>query len=294
MKFFKSFLLHFIVIILFGAGVLLFCYPFISNYLVSRNQLREIEVYEKAVEDTDDATLAIALKEAQEYNESLLGKGMVKDPFADDEETEDTEYEDLLNINGNSVMGSIEIPVINITLPIYHGTSDEILQEGVGHLNKTSLPVGGKGTHAIIAGHSGLPNAKIFTDLDLLEIGDVFYIHCLNETLAYKVDQIKVVEPDDTDDLAIDPNQDYVTLVTCTPYGVNSHRLLVRGTRIPYEESEKLVVETENRESESMWMQEYKKAVCIGCIVFGVFLFVYIIITIIRKIRRKANAKKGT
>lgn len=173
-------------------------------------------------------------------------------------------------------MGSIEIPSIDVNLVIYHGTEEEVLQKGVGHLQGTSLPVGGTGTHSVLSAHTGLPNKKLFTDLDQLEPGDVFYLHILGETLAYKVDQILTVLPHETDALMIDSTQDYVTLVTCTPYGINSHRLLVRGTRIPYEEAQQIAQDA-GTHSGSTWRDEYLKALFVGLLILLVLIIVKLV-----------------
>ena len=286
----KSFFLRIIGIFMFLISALLVCYPFISNYLMSLNQNSTIESYEQDMQLVDEEKLALARREAEEYNKNLLGKVVLTDPFDPGAESvKDAEYENLLNLSSNLVMASIEIPIINVNLPIYHGTSDLVLQQGAGHLQKTSLPIGGEGTHAVITGHTGLSSARLFTDLNLLKKGDTFYIHCLNDTLAYQIDQIKVVKPNDTNDLRIDSQQDYVTLVTCTPYGVNSHRLLVRGTRIPYTESEKSAL-SHIRESQSTWMKEYKRAVFAGCAVLAIVLVIFIVVRILcNKKRRKVK-----
>ena len=182
------------------------------------------------------------IEQAQEYNESLIGIGSIADPFSESNEnqTENDVYNNLLKIDDTGMMGYIDIPKLDVVLPVYHGTSEKVLQSGVGHLKNTSLPVGGESCHAVLSGHRGLANAKIFTDLNKMEVGDVFYIKVLHHTFAYQVDQILTVLPSDTDSLQIEKGKDYVTLVTCTPYAVNTHRLLVRGTRIPYEEAQKI------------------------------------------------------
>lgn len=186
------------------------------------------------------------IEKARAYNRNLVGIGSLSDPFSNGgNQTEDDVYEQLLDIDGTGMMGYIEIPKIKILLPIYHGTSERVLQSGVGHLEHTSLPVGGKSTHAVLSGHRGLANAKIFTDLNKMEKGDVFYIKVLTRTFTYQVDQILTVEPTETKALEIEEGKDYVTLVTCTPYGINTHRLLVRGRRIPYEEAKKVSDEME-------------------------------------------------
>lgn len=218
------------VILLCGVGVL--AYPAVSNYLMERNGSYIINEYEAQLESTDDADIEVKWNEAVEYNKTLSG-GPACDPFNERNDAEaNGNYDHILNIQ--EVMAYIVIPKIDIQLPIFHGTSEEALQKGVGHLEGSSLPIGGEGTHAVIAGHTGLSGAKIFTDLEKLEEGDLFYIHILGRVLTYRTDQIKVVEPEETKDLMPEAGKDYVTLLTCTPYGMNSHRLLVRGVRTEY------------------------------------------------------------
>ena len=211
-------------------GVCVLLYPVISSILAKMTQTTTISSYQSAVENLTNQEIEKMKADAQKYNQNLYGAAL-SDPFSGSEKL-DTSYVKLLNVG--EVMGYIEIPKVKIYLPIYHGTSEEVLQKGVGHLENTSLPVGGASTHAVLSGHRGLPSATLFTDLDQLVKGDVFYIHILDEVLAYEVDQIKVVEPENTSDLAIEKGKDYVTLVTCTPYGINTQRLLIRGTRIEY------------------------------------------------------------
>lgn len=217
---------------LFLGGAAVFCYPAISNYLNQKNQSRVVQTYEETVASQDDALLAEEWAKAEEYNENLAGDP-VHDPFVPGSGYAlPDNYLDVLNIDG--VMGRITIPKIGVDLPIYHGTDAETLEKGVGHIESTSLPIGGEYRHAVLTGHRGLPSAELFTRLDELEPGDQFYLHVLDATLAYQVDQILTVEPQELETLVAEPGQDYVTLVTCTPYGINTHRMLVRGTRIPY------------------------------------------------------------
>lgn len=217
---------------LFVGGAAVFCYPAISNYLNQKNQTRVVQHYEQTVTAQDDALLAEEWAKAEEYNENLAGDP-VHDPFVPGSGYAlPDNYLDVLNIDG--VMGRITIPKIGVDLPIYHGTDAETLEKGVGHIESTSLPIGGEYRHAVLTGHRGLPSAELFTRLDELEPGDQFYLHVLDATLAYQVDQILTVEPQELETLVAEPGQDYVTLVTCTPYGINTHRMLVRGTRIPY------------------------------------------------------------
>lgn len=289
----KGFFLHAAVLLMFLGSLFLVCYPFFSNYLMGLNQEGEVTGYEQEVKETGEDEIAEALEAARRYNESLFGSAVLTDPFDPGiKQEENLEYDQLLNLGGDSVMGVIEIPAIKVSLPIYHGTADAVLQKGAGHMWNTSLPVGGTGTHAVITGHTGLSSAKLFTDLELMEIGDVFLLHVLGDTLAYRTDQIKIVEPDETDDLRIDPDQDYVTLVTCTPYGINSHRLLVRGTRIPYEEAEELLEEPVIREEESVWMEEYKKALAAGTAILA-FILAAFILNEQRKKHSRKRLKKG-
>lgn len=228
-----------LVILLVALSVLL--YPTISNYLYEKNSSRIVSDYDVTMEQISEEERQAMLAKAQEYNEKLAeNSAIMSDPFLGTAE-EDPEYQSLLNMNGAGVMGYIRIPKIELELPVYHGTSEKVLQRGVGHISTSSLPVGGESTHAVLTGHRGLPSKLLFTDLDEMETGDIFYIKVLGETLAYQVDQILTVLPEDTKELSIVQGKDYVTLVTCTPYAINTHRLLVRGTRIPYEEAIKQV-----------------------------------------------------
>lgn len=210
-----------------GMGMLL--YPTVSDWWNTTQQVNAIAEYDHVVKEMDTAQIDDALHAAEQYNAWLAQRGMALK--LSPEETKD--YDSLLNISGDGIMGVIEIPKINVTLPIFHGTSEEALSEAVGHIAGTSLPVGGPGTHCCLSGHRGLPSARLFTDLTSMEMGDKFVLLVLNRTMTYEVDDVRTVLPDEVDSLTIDAAQDYVTLVTCTPYGVNTHRLLVRGHRIP-------------------------------------------------------------
>ena len=215
-----------VLIMIAGLGIAL--YPTLSDWWNKLTQRREIRTYTEAVEEIDPAAAEAMLREAEAYNETLL-----KNPARFDMTDEEREiYTATLDITGTGIMGYVEIPSIHVSLPIYHGTNEKVLQVAIGHIEGSSLPVGGRGTHAVISGHRGLPSARLFTDIDRLKEGDHFRIRVLTRTVTYEVDQIKVVLPEEMDDLEIDPNEDYCTLITCTPYGVNTHRLLVRGTRI--------------------------------------------------------------
>lgn len=222
---------HFSVIILilvFLLGLSLLLYPTVSDYWNSLHQSRAIANYVENVAGLESDTYEQLWADAQRYNETLPGKA---DRYVmTDEEQE--EYESLLNVSGNGMIGYIEIPSIDCSLPVYHGTDEAVLQIAAGHIAGTSLPVGGESTHCVLSGHRGLPSAKLFTNLDQLMAGDTFILRVLDETLTYEVDQILIVEPEDLSALSIVEGKDYCTLVTCTPYGVNTHRLLVRGHRV--------------------------------------------------------------
>ena len=232
-----------IIIILLFAGAALFLYPAVSSYLAERHQISAVTEYDASVQEMQEEQLALEWRKAEEYNESLAGEP-VHDPFLEGSGMAlPQNYLEVLRVF--DTMGTVEIPKIAATLPIYHGTDTETLEKGVGHLRQTALPIGGAGTHAVLTGHTGLPNAKMFDGLTKLEIGDKFYVHVLGETLAYEVDAINVVLPEEVELLDPISGEDHVTLLTCTPYGVNTHRLLVRGVRIPYVEEERVEQEAQ-------------------------------------------------
>lgn len=225
-------------IILITAGFALVFYPAVSEWNNNRLQEQIMAQYDSEVGKAAETEIDEAREKAKDYNEHLQsGSVVLSDPFDDTKFLPSQEtYNQLLNMDGSGVMGYLEIPQLSVELAIYHSTEDSVMRQGAGHLPGTSLPVGGAGSHAVLSSHRGLPSAKLFTDLDKLQTGDEFYIHTLGETLAYKVDQIKTVEPEDVSDLKVMEGEDYVTLVTCTPYSVNTHRLLVRGVRTEYQE----------------------------------------------------------
>ena len=224
-----------ILILLIGLSLML--YPSFADWWNSFHSSRAIASYEEQVANIDDAQYEELWDAAQDYNQSLLHRP--NDFLLSDEQQEI--YKSLLDFGGNGIMGYIEIPMIDVMLPIYHGTKESVLQIAVGHLDWTSLPVGGAGSHCVLSGHRGLPSARLFTDLDKLKVGDVFMLHVLNEILTYEIDQILIVEPQDTDPLLIEPGKDLCTMITCTPYGINSHRMLVRGHRIESQEEAKVI-----------------------------------------------------
>lgn len=217
-----------LIILVLLAGLSLLLYPSFADWWNSKTQSKAIATYTEQVSVMDDEKYQEIWQSAITYNQTLLARSNTY-TLTDEQQAA---YNGELNFAGNGIMGYIEIPQLNIHLPIYHGTSELVLQVAVGHLEWTSLPTGGESTHCVLSGHRGLPSAKLFTDLDQLREGDLFMLHVLDETLTYEVDQILIVEPDETDDLLIQEGKDLCTLVTCTPYGINSHRLLVRGHRV--------------------------------------------------------------
>jgi sortase A len=269
-----------ILILLLITGISLLLYPTISNYWNSFHQSQAIASYAETVTEIDQNQYEQILKEASEYNLSLADK---ENRFLlTEEETE--EYESLLNVTDTGIMGYVEIPKINLTLPIYHGTSEEVLQVAIGHIPGSSLPIGGKGTHCVISGHRGLASAKLFTNLDTLEIGDTFLIRVLDEALTYEVDQIRIVEPDEISDLEIDPEMDYCTLVTCTPYRVNSHRLLVRGHRIANAQESSVFVTADA-------LQISTKLVAVILTLLMLFLLIVVWLSFDRALQKKKKKK---
>ena len=228
-----------LIVLLVAFSVLL--YPTFSSYLNEKNSSKVVSNYDAESVKLSNAEKEQMLADARAYNQEMLGNIDLIDPFSQTNTEIDERYQDLLNVDGSGMMGYIRIPKIKVELPIYHGTSETVLQAGVGHFWGTSLPVGGESTHTVLTGHRGLPTKTLFTNMDKLKVGDIFYIKVLGETLAYKIDQILTVLPEETEALSIEPGQDYATLVTCTPYAINTHRLLVRGERIPYEEAIKEV-----------------------------------------------------
>lgn len=239
----------------------------ISNYYNERHQSEIHTQYQELIQQVDNTEIIRTRELAQEYNAAIVPGTQLGDAFSQDALLwASQDYEHQLNLTGDGIMGYVEIPMIQVNLPIYHGTDSDALDVGIGHLLGTSLPVGGESTHSVLTAHSGVANQKLFSDLDKLKVGDVFYLKILNETLAYQVDAIHMVLPYDTSHLGITPGEDLCTLVTCTPFGVNTHRLLVRGVRVPYEEAEAIVEEQLQQEEPpaSTWEQQYIKGILIG------------------------------
>lgn len=261
-------------VVMFLAALGLTLYPVISNYVNQKHASEIFTAYQKVIVQTDNTALVQEREKAIAYNKTLVPSTESESSYTQEAlALASDEYDSMLNLAGDGIMGYIEIPKINIHLPIYHGTGDNSLSKGVGHLLGSSLPVGGKSTHSILSGHSGMASQTMFTDLEQLGIGDVFYLCVLDDVLAYQVMEINTVLPSDTSLLGIWEGEDYCTLVTCTPYGVNTHRLLVTGSRIPYKEAEQIAeqVETESG-SGSHWMQYYLRGLEIGLAVVAGFL----------------------
>ena len=269
-------------LLLIAVGVIL--YPLISSYVNEKNQAIIRSEYMEEVQAADDSALREAWAAAERYNAT---RKPIRYSSAAVSEAEES-YQDLLNIKCNGVMGYVEIPKINVYLPIYHGTEGATLERGVGHLLGSSLPVGGEGTHCVLTGHTGMSNQRLFTDLEQISEGDVFYLHVLDQVLAYQVDAINTVAPYETSLLCEVEGRDLCTLITCTPYGVNSHRLLVRGARIPYEAAEEISATEESiPETDSVWMRQYLKGLLLGAGGLLTFAAVILAFIILRKRRRR-------
>lgn len=281
----KILLIIALIFILGGSGI--FLYPTISNKIAEKEHVEAIRNYDEIIGKTNDQILNEELKKAQFYNENLSGDP-VHDPFVKGSGYALPEnYKEVLNISKDGIMAYVEIPKISVYLPIYHGTSEDVLEKGVGHIQSTSLPIGGDSTHCVLTGHTGLPSAELFTRIDELEIGDIFYIHVLNEILTYKIYETKVILPDKIDELQITNENDFVTLVTCTPYGVNSHRLLVKAKQTEFEEykekNEHVTEVSDIREKENNNKNYYLTGIEIGGVVFIIILIVIFILSILIK-----------
>ena len=231
----KRIIVNILIALIFLSGLSVLLYPTVSDYINELHSSRAIASYDDSVLQLEEEDYTKEFQAVVEYNTYLADFSNLNIAASVENEREDDKYNSLLDVAGNGIMGSIKIPSVKINLPIYHGTDEAVLQVAVGHYIGSSLPIGGESTHAILTGHRGLPSAKLFTDLDRLETGDIFYIKVLGEILEYQIDQIEIVLPEEVEGLSIVPGEDYVTLVTCTPYGINSHRMLIRGTRIPYD-----------------------------------------------------------
>ena len=278
----KKNVVRIILIVGFCVGLIISLYPLISNIYSRKNQMDGINKYQEDIEKIDGQEMANELELANAYNRKLNQTIVLTDPFDPSAiDMADDAYYDILNYTDDGVMAYINIPKIDVNLPIYHGTDSEHMLKGVGHLVGTSFPVGGVDTHAVLSAHSGLSTAELFTNLADLKKGDLFYIHVLDDVLAYEVDKINVVKPDETNDLKIVPGQDYVTLVTCTPYGINSHRLLVRGHRVEYDPD--LEKQESKKANNDVWFKEYIKSMVSG---IGIIVLIIIFIVVLKRVKR--------
>lgn len=278
----KKNVVRIILIVGFCIGLIISLYPLISNIYSRRNQIQVINDYTEDIKEIDTKQIAKELELANAYNRKLNQTIVLTDPFDPSAiDMADDAYYDILNYTDDGVMAYINIPKIDVNLPIYHGTDNEHMLKGVGHLVGTSFPVGGVDTHAVLSAHSGLSTAELFTNLADLKKGDLFYIHVLDDVLAYEVDKINVVKPDETNDLKIVPGQDYVTLVTCTPYGINSHRLLVRGHRVEYDPD--LEKQESKKANNDVWFKEYIKSIVSG---IGIIVLIIIFIVVLKRVKR--------
>lgn len=276
----------------FAAGILIFNYPALSTLYNQFHQGTVMAEYDEELARMEQEELDAYRQEAVEYNERLAGSGgAVRDAFAQDggEDPDDPAYAGVLDMEESGVMGAIEIPSINVYLPIYHGTSADVLNVGAGHLMGTSFPVGGESTHAVLTGHRGLPTAELFTDLDQVEEGDLFYIHILKETLAYRVCAIETVLPEQVESLRIEPGRDLVTLVTCTPYGINSHRLLIHGERTGYQGEEHSQTEAMQQ---TLWQWLLAQKTLLLSVGLILIMIIYGTIRLIRDRKKDSRKKK--
>lgn len=278
-KFLKKHLVEIILVLILLAGLCLILYPTVSDWWNSFHQTRAIASYVEDVENTSEEERQAMLEAARAYNDMLSKVG---NSFILSEE-EEAEYMSLLDVSGTGIMGYIQIPAIGVNLPIYHGTDETILQIAVGHIAGSSLPIGGPGTHCLLSGHRGLPSAKLFTDLDQVVEGDVFLLNVLGETYTYQVDQIRIVLPEEVDELAIEQGKDYCTLITCTPYGVNTHRILARGRRIDNAEGEVVI------QKEAVRIQPYRVMLALG---IPVLILIFIITMIYYRLKRPKKDEK--
>lgn len=282
-----------IIVIIFLIGVGVLSYPLISSVVNNINTRNEAAEYFEKAGSADDASLETLFQEAYSYNNALLNTVILTDPF-DEESYEKIEvkYRESFNTNEEGLIGYIDIPKINVYLPIYHGTSLDVLSRGAGHLENTAFPVGGKNTHSVISAHTAYPTETFFDYLTDLKKGDMFFVHVLNQTLQYKVDQIKVVLPDNTKDLHVEKDRDLMTLLTCTPYSINTHRLLVRGERVlPYQPKDNEGLKTVTLDNSYLYFFGYKisyQTMVIGIIVFILFVAgISVLITLVHRRGRK-------
>ena len=293
-----------LIILIFVVGLGILLYPLVSSVINNINDRSEARQKQMDVEKMDSELIRNLFADAESYNSSLTDTVVLTDPFdIESYEKIGAHYEETFDIDGNCFIGYIDIPSIDVYLPIFHGTSEEVLKKGAGHLNNTSLPIGGEGTHSVISAHSAYPSKTLFDYLLDMDEGDLFYIHVLDRVLEYKVDQIKTVLPNDVNDLYVTKGKDYVTLMTCTPYTVNTHRLLVRGERVP--DDPDIVVDDDGNKTvskdvrtvksgrDSMYVLGYKLSYVTVIIGIAVFLAVIALVVIIAVRRVRRRAKKG-
>ena len=287
----KRTIINIVVGLMFLAGFGILVYPTVSNQWNTYRQSQLIDSYEASVQELEQEDFTGEWELARSYNQTVKYNALYSNAFGEsDGSLQEGEYWKVLNIADDGIMGYLSIPKINVRLAVYHGSEETVLQTGIGHIDNTHLPIGGEGTHSVLSGHRGLPSARLFTDIDQMELGDMLYIHVLDETLAYQVDQISdMVDKDDADALeaalALEEGQDYVSLFTCTPYGVNSHRLIVRGTRVPYEGEEH--VEATLPETMVQAVQDYYMIYLV--LGLAVTILAIIVMRVIIKRREKRN-----
>lgn len=272
-----------ILCITFITGLSLLLYPTVSNYWNSQHQTQAVVDYAERIEKMDDSEKLAEIDRAREYNLGLVDNGRRFSPNKEEKEI----YNSILSVDDNGMMGYITIPELRLKLAIYHGVDESVLQVGIGHIEGSSLPVGGDSTHCVISGHRGLPSAKLFTDIDKLVVGDVFMLHVYDEMLTYEIDQILIVEPEDYSALAIEEGKDYCTLVTCTPYGINTHRLLVRGHRV-----ENKVIEGTRVTSDAIKVNKYLVIAGLSLLLLFVYYLFVLIVRLYKKKRHEDYERK--
>ena len=272
-----------ILCITFITGLSLLLYPTVSNYWNAQHQTQAVVDYTERIEKMDDSEKLAEIDRAVSYNSVLVDNGRRFSPNKEEKEI----YNSILSVDDNGMMGYITIPELRLKLAIYHGVDESVLQVGIGHIEGSSLPVGGEGTHCVLSGHRGLPSAKLFTDIDKLVIGDVFMLHVYDEMLTYEVDQILIVEPEDYSALAIEEGKDYCTLVTCTPYGINTHRLLVRGHRV-----ENKVIEGTRVTSDAIKVNKYLVIAGLSLLLLFVYYLFVLIVRLYKKKRHEDYERK--
>ena len=283
----KNKIIGILIVLIFAVGYGILNYPVFGTIYNQIRGKKVLDSYNAAVQTMDESKRKQYWKEAEEYNAMLVKENpQLSDAFSQEEKKEDSAYNHVLNMEESGVMGALEIPKISLYLPIYHGTSAEVLEKGVGHLEGSSIPIGGKDTHAVLTGHRGLPSAELFSNLDQLERDDEFYIHILGKTLAYKVFNVETVKPEETGHLTIAKGQDRVTLVTCTPYGVNTHRLLIHAKRVPYKEKDE-----GDAQNKTLWKWLLKQRVFLLSTAVLILLIIYSLFSRSKRKRKKKRKR---